>query len=97
MKTVNFISHLPTLIVQMDSSLEEISESLHGFCRKFVAADAKSHIPYQTTNYRKPGGEKLQNPLGFKNIKENSNFNFKFVIFYLLISREKFKKKTANM
>ena len=24
----------------MDSSLEEISKSLHGFCRKFVTADA---------------------------------------------------------
>ena len=39
-----------TLILQMDSSLEEISESLYGFCRKFVAADARSLITYQNKN-----------------------------------------------
>ena len=31
----------------MDSSLGEISESLHGFCGKFVTVDARSLIPYQ--------------------------------------------------
>ena len=58
----------------MDSNLEEISERLHGFCRKFVAADARFLIPLskqnpigrlKQTNYSKPGGGKLQNPLGF--------------------------------
>ena len=38
---------MPTLILQMDSSLEEISESLQGFSRKFVAEDARSLISYQ--------------------------------------------------
>ena len=64
----------------MDSSLEEISESLHGFCRKLVTADARSLIPNQTKFYWSAktnklqqtggGGVKLQNPLGFLNIKE---------------------------
>ena len=45
----------------MDSSLEEISESSHGFCRKFVTADARSLIKTKRyssakTNYSKPGG-----------------------------------------
>ena len=44
----------------MDSSLEEISESLRGFCRKFVAADARSLIPYQNKIYWSAKINKLQ-------------------------------------
>ena len=78
----------------MDSSLEEISESLHGFCRKFVAADARSLTLIKTKSYwlakinklQQTRGRELQNPLGFLIIKGTSNFNFKFVISYFLIS-----------
>ena len=42
----------------MDSSLEEISESLHGFCRKFVTADARSLI--KTKFYLSAKTNKLQ-------------------------------------
>ena len=77
MKTVNFISYLPTLTLQMDYSLEEISKGLHGFCRKFVAANARSLTLIKTKSYwlakinklQQTGGQELQNPLGFLIIK----------------------------
>ena len=66
----NFTSFWPPLIFQMNFSLEEISKSLHGFRRKFIATDTGPSPLIKTKSCSSAKINKLQQSRRLENLQE---------------------------